>query len=398
MITNWITFGMSAFTTPGFQDTSRLMTSEWSGPKIYVEPPKSFRSWLGLDGTVIKWTSEQTQETTVLRPPLPVPSRIDTLNWSTKIRAYTLDRELRAYFGDMWRDSTLVYITNWTPYLQPLVSKLKPKYLVIDFVDDVLNFPYDWNAERVTAEYKKLIDDSCLITTVSPSLQHKIRNSFGKHAIILPNGVNKKFFSAANMKPKLINDIKGKLSIGFAGTLNHWIDFEAMRNLANLYPENAFILMGKRGHFANENQEKSLEELLNLENVHYLGPIPYEELPGYLHQMDVLLLPRRSSKSSEASNPLKLYEYLAVGKPIVTSGFPIPSEIRSLIYHCQSNECLKNSMDLAIHELQSKRKKVARQQRQACAKRNTWQKRVQIILDKVENVQMEDVHETYYLA
>lgn len=291
---------------------------------------------------------------------------------------------MSAYFGADWRNSSLVYVTNWTPYLQPFISKLKPKYLVLDFVDDILNFPYNWDVQRVNAQYKRLIQNSSSIIAVSSILQHQIRTKFGKESTVLSNGVNETFFFTADTTPDLLNNINGKLRIGFAGTLNHWIDFESMDNLANLYPENAFILMGKRGHLGNTHQERALEKLFQRKNVHFLGPIRYEELPTYLHNMDILLLPRCPSKSSEASSPLKLYEYLAVGKPIVTSGFPVPSEVRPLVYHSHAKEGLVLSIQSAIRELQSKQNDVKRQQRQAFARQNTWQQRVQAVECMIE--------------
>lgn len=389
MIKNWITFGMSAYHTPGFQDTSRLMTAAWQGPKVYIEPPKPFRSWKKFDGTILRWESNHIQETTILKPPLPIPSRIDPLNWSVSMRAKALNFEIASYLGIDWRESTLLYLTNWTPYLQPLVSKINPKYLVLDFVDDVLNFPYNWNVDRVNLEYRKLIQIASKVICVSPALQKLIRTKFGIESTVLPNGVSEKFFLETNTTPKLLNQIDGKLRIGFAGTLNHWIDFESMEYLASQFPENAFILMGKRGHLANRDQEKALEKLLHRKNVHELGPIDYLELPAYLHNMDILMLTRIPSKSSEASSPLKLYEYLAVGKPIVTSGFPVPANIHPFIYNSKSQKGLERSMQLAISELQSKQRFVRKQRRQLLARQNTWHKRIQTIKSIIEKVDEE---------
>ncbi|MCF8564157.1 glycosyltransferase [Alicyclobacillus tolerans] len=384
MIKNWVTFGMSEFVTPGFQDTSRLMTGAWSGAKIYVQPPKPFSAWKKLDGKVLQWEQRQIDGVTVLQPPLPVPSRMDPLRWSVKLHAATLNREMTGYLGGDWRDTSIVYVTNWTPYLQPMISQLRPKYLVVDFVDDILKFPYKWDANRVSTQLAQLTAESCVVVAVSPALQDQIQRNFQQSCAVLPNAVNETFFTAPRKVPEVVNSLGGRIRIGFAGTLNHWIDFQSVKNLANMYPENAFVLMGKRGHIVSAEQQQAFEELQEMKNVHFLGPVLYNELPAYLHNMDVLLLPRCPSESSEASSPLKLYEYLAVGKPVVTSGFPIPAAVRQLVYHSPTEQGLVSSMKEAIQELQSNRSRLKREQRQAFAKQHTWEKRIQWIAQMVE--------------
>jgi glycosyltransferase involved in cell wall biosynthesis len=381
MIRNWVTFGMSAFYTPGFQDTSRLMTSSWSGSKTYVEPPKPFSAWKKLDGKILGWTKASSEGVDVYQPPLPFPSKLDPFSWHLALEAKSFDREMRSSIGEDWRDTSVVYITNWTPYLQPLISRIKAKYLVVDFVDDVLKFPYNWDVQRVTEQYQRLVEKAAAVIGVSPTLKEYVEREFAASCTILPNGVNQIFFTPSSSEPpKGLDGVSGKLRVGFAGTLNHWIDYEGIFELANTYPEHDYILMGKRGHLSDREQAVVLERLSELGNVSLLGPVLYEELPNYLHHMDVLLLPRVPSQSSEASSPLKLYEYLAVGKPIVTSGFPLVPQVKDLVYHSESSQGLVDSIRSAIMELESDRAQDLTKRRQAFARENTWEQRLHKIV------------------
>ncbi|MCL6454249.1 MAG: glycosyltransferase [Alicyclobacillus sp.] len=406
---NWLTIGMSKYETPGFEDTSRFMTRAFPGRAAYVEPPRAFRAWRWLERPVATWQTRTVDEVDVYTPPLPVPGRIDPLRLTLRLQAARLHRRLAARWGERWRDETIVYVTNWTPYQQRFISLLGPRYVVFDLVDDVLSFPYQMDEAAVWQAWRKLAEAATAVLAVSPELVQMAETQLGVSAHLLPNGVDFERFQAPagavqwdaqRDEREGVPEDRGLSAgegireaapsgeprhrrVGFAGTLNHWIDFDLLGALANAFPEVEFQLMGRVGTFASDAQRAAYEALLAQENVHYLGMIPYAHLPEALHSVDVLLLPRRMTPASAASNPLKLYEYLAVGKPIVTACVPVPADARTLVYTATGDTAeAAAALRLALDEAAGRRPS-RRAERQAYAQQHSWRNRVEMVVDRV---------------
>ncbi|SFU82552.1 glycosyltransferase [Alicyclobacillus macrosporangiidus] len=382
-LSHWLTFGMSAFDTPGFHDTSRWMTSAAPVPRAYVEPSPPYSAWRGLQTPVLRWRSRRSRETWVLTPPLPIPGRIDVANWGIQLQARALERTLEAEWGRDWRRTTLVYLTNWSYAVEPLVSSLAPEYLVLDLVDDVLSFPYRLPRQRVLERWRRISRRASAVIAVSPALQAWSEAHLGRPAHLLPNGVDAGHFAAHAELPNLPSATCGGIRVGFAGTLNHWIDYPALLSLMEQLPDTELYLMGCRGHIGDPELEDALHSLQAHPRVHVLGPVPYERLPAYLHAMDILILPRIPSPASAASNPLKLGEYLAVGKPPVVSGVPVPPPLGGLVYEAAPNTGLAEAVRRAWAEVKGEAPS-RRAERQAFARQHTWQARVQEVVALAE--------------
>ncbi|MCL6516560.1 glycosyltransferase [Alicyclobacillus sp.] len=382
-IQQWLTIGMSGFDTPGFHDTSRLMTAHAPGSRAYVEPPPPFGAWRSGSAPLFRWRSRRTHDTWILTPPLPVPSRLDVGRIALRTQARALDRVLREAWGNDWRTSTVLYITNWSYAQEPLVRLLRPVHLVFDLVDDVLAFPYSFDRERVLARWRRLAGQAGAVIAVSDALRAWSAAHLGHPVHVLPNGVDAAHFQQAAPAPGLPPVPPGHVRVGFAGTMNHWIDFRALAKVMDADPACHLFLMGRRGHIDDPDQRSALDALLSHPRVHALGPVPYAALPAHLHAMDVLVLPRIPSPASTASSPLKLYEYLAVGRPVVTSGIPVPADVARLVYSASPGD-LTGALRQAIAEAQGDLPSL-RAERRAYAQAHTWQDRVARVLELVNH-------------
>lgn len=107
---------------------------------------------------------------------------------------------------------------------------------------------------------------------------------------------------AARLLPKPV--------IGFFGLIAPWIDIEMIAWLAEQRPQWAFLLVG--------HEKTDVGRLRELPNVHRVGPQPYESLPGWARAFDVAIIPYRLNQQVQNANPLKLREYLAAGRRVVT--------------------------------------------------------------------------------
>jgi len=114
--------------------------------------------------------------------------------------------------------------------------------------------------------------------------------------------------------------------LAFAGNINEKIDVNLLAAIARQRPEWSLVIAGRYNPRAVD-----MSELERLRNVHYLGELPFADVPSVLLASDVCLLPYVQGEATRFRSPLKLYEYLATGKPVVSTPHPEVDEIRDLV-------------------------------------------------------------------
>jgi len=157
--------------------------------------------------------------------------------------------------------------------------------------------------------------------------------------------------------------------LGYVGEIAWWFDFDLIRDLATQNPDWSIVLIG-------QTHEARANELGQIPNIHLLGRKPYSELPAYLSRFDVCLLPFKINDLTSAVNPVKLYEYLAAGKPVVSTPMREVLKYRDVVSVAAPDEFSTAVSSL----LQSGSEAVLVQRRQEVAKSNSWEMRVEEIL------------------
>lgn len=126
--------------------------------------------------------------------------------------------------------------------------------------------------------------------------------------VVIPHGVDfQRFFEPA---PRAADLPKGPVA-GFYGSVNDWIDVEALAAAADSMPDWTFVLIGRI--------ETDVTALRQRPNVMFQPAMAHEELARWSQHWDVSLLPFRRNRQIDASNPLKLREYLAAGRPVAAT-------------------------------------------------------------------------------
>lgn len=133
---------------------------------------------------------------------------------------------------------------------------------------------------------------------------------------VLPHGVDLGLFGQPAPRPADLPD--GKVA-GYYGTLASWLDFPLIAATARLLPDWRFVFIGPTG---SDVTPEDLALLTAEPNITLLGPRPHAALPGYARNWTAGLIPFRDNAQIRASNPLKLREYLAAGRPVVATPFP----------------------------------------------------------------------------
>jgi glycosyltransferase involved in cell wall biosynthesis len=184
---------------------------------------------------------------------------------------------------------------------------------VVYYVTDEYSAAPDVDAAAVSAMEQKILGQADIVFTVSDMLYEK-KSKSNPNTILSPHGVDLEFFekaaSESTVIPGDIRDIPHPIA-GFFGLIEDWIDLELIDYLAREHPDISFVLIGRAA--------SDVDRLRDRVNIFLLGQKPYAQLPGYLRAFDVCLLPYKDHPQVVNSNPKKLREYLAGGKPVVST-------------------------------------------------------------------------------
>lgn len=148
-----------------------------------------------------------------------------------------------------------------------------------------------------------------------------------RKAIYLDHGVDYDFFTNAYQNENIPEEMRRipHPVLGFYGSIDdHTSDISLLERLADLLKDVSIVLIG--------NSSVDLSTLASRKNVYLLGQKPYEQIPHYAKCFDVCFMAWRQNEWIEACNPIKLKEYLALGKPIVSTPFSELENYKSLVY------------------------------------------------------------------
>ncbi len=161
----------------------------------------------------------------------------------------------------------------------------------------------------VSQKESELISKSSYIFTASEKLLDKFPQ---EKAVNIPHGVNFSLFSE-KVESIPLDLPQGKPIAGFYGSISSWLDQDLLVQTIIALPHWRFIFIGK--------VDCNINKLQQFSNVYFLGTRPHKELPKYIQNWNVAILPFVDNRQIQMCNPLKLREYLASGTPIVTTDF-----------------------------------------------------------------------------
>ena len=113
--------------------------------------------------------------------------------------------------------------------------------------------------------------------------------------------------------------------MGYYGALAKWFDYDLLKYAASQLPDVEFVLIGKL-----YDDSFALSGLEQVSNVHFIGPVPYQQIPQYATHFSICTIPFQVNNITNATSPLKLFEYMALGKPILTTAMLESSKSRSV--------------------------------------------------------------------
>jgi len=251
-------------------------------------------------------------ETNVVEVSLPGPPGINV--YGQVPQAEDVRRMLEA-FAQLRRQQriTSAVVVVQLPFWTPLAERLREQFgwpLVYDCMDEHAGF--STNQEEMLSVEQRLVNIADMVVVTSQRLEEKVR-PIARHTVLIRNGCEYEHFAAAAAQGKKLGSAPP--TIGFYGAIAEWFDADLTADLAQARPDWRFELIGS-------TYTGDVSRLEKPANVVLLGERPYADLPKLTAHWDCFLIPFKRLPLTEATNPVKVYEMLATGKPVVAVSLP----------------------------------------------------------------------------
>ena len=241
----------------------------------------------------------------------PAAIPLQDTNLGIAVNERLLAFQIRRALARLRADRVLLWA--YPPQLVALRSELPCELAIYHRTDDYVSLP-GVNAELLADLEIQAVEHADLcIAPARAYLDGPLRNA--RNGLWVPNAVDHRRFDPSRLGPDPLPQV-GRPRLLVMGTFDAWVDLDLLHDVMSSRPSWTLVLAG--------TAKISLERLLTLTNVHFLGRVPYEDLPTLVSHCDVGLVPFRIGPVAADATPSKLYQYLAGGLPVLCTPFLDP--------------------------------------------------------------------------
>lgn len=294
-----------------------------------------------------------------LAPPVPFDLYRGEIPAATAAWFPRMLDELRREFGIVAAVSVL-QIATWRQVAEEGRARLGWK-VVYDCMDEWTNFPGIRSA--IVREEEALVVSADVVAVSASRLFEKWKRA---HPVLVRNAADFDFYASAP-REDLLGDVRRPVA-GYFGAIASWFDVELVRHAATERPDYTFVLVG--GVF-----DANVAALQSLPNVRLLGQQPYAHMPSYLASFDACMIPFVVDAITAATDPVKFYEYVSLGKPVVATPMPELAPYGDLLYTAATPADFVARLDAAVREDDP----VLAARRMELARENTWAARAETL-------------------
>jgi glycosyltransferase involved in cell wall biosynthesis len=275
----------------------------------------------------------------------------------------------------MWRHGVKNPV-SWfhIPHVPYLVGELGEQLSVYYCTDDFSAYP-GVNPEVVRSMDQETTRQADVVFVTSDTLE-PAKRELNSNTHVSPHGVEFDHFAKAQDPdlpiPADVSHLTGPV-VGFFGLIEKFIDLDLIDWLAERRPDWQFVFLGRVAV-----PEESLPKRAN---IHFLGKRPYAELPNYAKRFDACVIPYRAGSWSYHANPLKLREYLATGKPVVSVETPQVNQFSDVVSIAKNRDEFAIALDNAIRNGTND---AGIQARMARVRQTSWAARLSTVVDILE--------------
>jgi glycosyltransferase involved in cell wall biosynthesis len=300
----------------------------------------------------------------------PFTLPIHHLGWALKLNEVILHWQARHVIHKLHMSNPIIWVA--CPAACDTAIKMKNGMLIYQRTDRYEEYP-NVDPDIIRKYDQKLKATADLTLFVSQTLYEQ-EQSQCRNAFFLDHGVDYEMFADAEQDPEMPDDIANitRPIVGFFGGIdNHTSDISFMERVVDLLPEINFVFVGA--------SSVDCRDLLSKKNITMLGQKPYEQIPHYGKCFDVAIMPWKQNRWIEACNPIKLKEYLALGKPIVSTPFNELKKYRDVVYEATTPEEFARCIKRALAENNAERVAERRKKIQT----STWDSKARQVMDEL---------------
>lgn len=285
---------------------------------LFVEPtfsmarrPEAHLREVATNGVLRSRLESRSESLHVLKPPRALPKwtdpRMERLTYAW--HAAAVGRAVRRL---ALRDPVLWI---YRPGYWRSIGSIPHRHLVFDLVDDLSAYG-GGDDPNVEAGVRDLVRRSDLLVVTATTLAERYGQD-ARRVEHIANGFDAERYAPERIDGRVPPQLAGipRPILGFIGTLFPYLDFELLEDVARRHSDKSVVLVGP----VEAQSTAAVEQLARLPNVHHLGPQPQAAVPAFVAQFDVCLNVFKKNRVSDSVNPLKVYEYLAAGRPVVSS-------------------------------------------------------------------------------
>lgn len=265
----------------------------------------------------------------------------------------------------------IIWITH--PSLYDFIPKrnINKFKIIYDCMDDVQGFNYIPVVKKnLDISERQLLHDSNIVFVSSQNLQNKIieRGCSSNKTVLIRNGYNGKIIDAVDKKILPLKDFK----IAYIGTISEWVDFDTIKKSLNEINNLEYHFFGPIECEIPEN-----------EKIIFHGPINHSKLYDVVQDVDCLIMPFKLNELIQSVDPVKLYEYINFNKNIITIYYKEIQRFNDFVYFYNNSDEYINVLKglIANNEL-----KYSQDQRLEFLKENTWDKRTNVMIEKLNDL------------
>ncbi|PKL72471.1 hypothetical protein CVV26_01435 [Candidatus Kuenenbacteria bacterium HGW-Kuenenbacteria-1] len=337
------------------------------------------------------------QKKIIYRDVFSICRQIQSVSWQTEFLNISKGFFVYSTIDSVFREEVMIKKINkilkklnfkntilWScnPMFCEYFGKLGEDVSCFDTIDNWIEYPgYKNQKQRLEKNYKLIKEKANIIFTVSTELINLFFQN-RKNVYCVSQGIDLSRFQKELICPEDMKQISHPI-IGCVGVINNRLDFDLISKIIEKNNPSAgglsFVFIGPI--WQDKNLKSEIEKLSRFDNVHFLGSKHFEKVPAYINQFDVCFTFYKVNLSTKCGDSMKMYEYLALGKPIIATNTGGVEKFSSLIEVVNTVEEFSNALKKCLKEKDENLK----QKRIEEVKRHDWKNKVEEMLDKIES-------------
>lgn len=323
-----------------------------------------YKTVLGLSTGLKKYTASSRSEVYVVTPLLTF-----TINFLPhgflhslllKLNGWIVRQRVSKYLKRLNMLQDLIHIVAFNPLMGVVNGKKFGETILIYHCYDEIGYA-PWMKNHGSVYENKFMKMADAVVVTSKGLLEK-KSAWHKKVFLVKNGADTELFSSAFQE-----QLPPTKTVGFIGSMDGRLDYELLAHAAGAMPEIKFEFIGR---VLNDKQRNLLTQF---SNVSFIGAKPLQELPDYVKEFSVGIIPFVKNEFTKGIYPLKINEYLAAGIPVVSTDFSFLDDFNGLITIATNREEFVEGIIKEI-ETDDPRKRIHRKD---FAKQNSWDARTE---------------------